>query len=56
LHEKVQRKQNNKKKKNRESCRRKDQRGKRGGPRQMVFSKAERNYMHTWILTAYTFL
>ncbi len=47
LHEKVQRKQNNKKKKkNRESCRRKDQ---RGGVRQMVFSKAERNYMHMGI-------
>jgi hypothetical protein len=27
-----------------------------GGPRQMVFSKTERNYMHTWILTACTFL
>jgi hypothetical protein len=28
----------------------------KGGGRQMVFSKAERNYMHTWILTACTFL
>ncbi len=53
LHKKVQRKQNNKNKKNRESCRRKDQ---RWGERQMVFPKAERNFMHTWILTACTFL
>jgi hypothetical protein len=28
----------------------------KGGGRQMVFSKAERNYMHTWVLTACTFL
>jgi hypothetical protein len=53
LHKKVLRKKNNKNKKNRESCRRKDQ---REGERQMEFSKAERNYMHTWILTACTFL